>query len=261
MRGAADSAVDALSRLDRDDWHHEVGIGADGAPTSTADAVAEAAAIDRLMSGVPDAAICSEEAGLVGGGGDTLIILDPVDGTNNAIRGIPYWAVSIGVLRDGDPVAGLVRNVPSKQDHLVIVGEGAWRDGNPARPVTVASLGASTVAIQRSATADAAARATNLMMSVTTARVLGSAALDLVGVGSGQFHAYANVNTDLSKGYGEKVVDYAAAAIFSLYVGAVVTDASGRQVPFEPDLSRRVPIVAAANRALHDELLSLLAAT
>jgi myo-inositol-1(or 4)-monophosphatase len=62
-----------------------------------------------------------------------LWLIDPVDGTNNFGRGIPGFSVSIGVLRDGRPLAGVVYDPLARQVFSACVGEGAWLNGRPLR--------------------------------------------------------------------------------------------------------------------------------
>jgi fructose-1,6-bisphosphatase/inositol monophosphatase family enzyme len=97
-------------------------------------------------------------------------------------------------------------------------------------------------------------------MSVPTVRVLGAVALDLCLVGTGGLDGYLNPNASSTMPFGERVVDYAAAAVFTLAAGGVVTDAEGAPLTFPADPTHRSAVVAAGTPALHGELLSLLAA-
>jgi myo-inositol-1(or 4)-monophosphatase len=60
-------------------------------------------------------------------------VIDPVDGTNNFGRGIPGFAISVGVLRDGLPFAGAVYDPVSSQLFAACVGQGAWLNGRRLR--------------------------------------------------------------------------------------------------------------------------------
>lgn len=257
LGGAADRAQEALAALGHDAWADDMGIGADGTTTSRADAAAEAAALDFLIESVPGVSICSEEAGIHDGGGDTLLIVDPVDGTNNAVRGIPYWAFSVGVVVDGEPVAGFVRNVPAQVDYFACDGT-AFVGDDPVVAGDVTKLGDATLVLQRPAEPGALDLSRTLMASCTLARMLGAAALDLAAVGAGQAHGYVNANVSEGWPFGEKVVDYAGAAVFTAAAGGVVTDANGMPPSFEPDLAARTVIVSACTSELHAQLLEIL---
>ena len=69
-----------------------IGIGADGTPTKYIDKFAEDIAIDFIKKSKLNVNILSEEAGFLDFNGDYTFILDPIDGTRNAVRGIPIYS-------------------------------------------------------------------------------------------------------------------------------------------------------------------------
>lgn len=263
LSAAADHALAALESTDRSHWADEVGVGADGTTTAAADAAAEAALLEYLTEALPAATLCSEEIGVVegrgrGAGSGILLVVDPVDGTNNVLAGIPYWAVSIGVVIDGEAVGGLVRNGATGEDVFGWAGLGVRRGGRPAGTSAVTRLGDAAVALQRPADPRALERCRRIFAACRLPRLLGSAALDLALVAAGGLDAYANVNTDPALPFGERVVDYAAGATLVEAGGGVVTDANGDPVPLRADLGLRIPVVAAATAELHEDLLARL---
>ena len=88
-------------------------MGADGTPTQWIDRYAE----DIVLDTVADTKIniLSEERGYIDNGGDYTLILDPIDGTRNAIHNIPFYAISLAIGKEklGDVQYGLVRNIPT----------------------------------------------------------------------------------------------------------------------------------------------------
>ena len=74
-----------------------VGIGADGTPTKYIDKIAEDVAINFIKKSKIKVNILSEEAGFIDLGGEYTFVLDPIDGTRNAYRGIPFYSVSLAV--------------------------------------------------------------------------------------------------------------------------------------------------------------------
>ncbi len=110
-----------------------LGRGADGAPSSRLDRVAEAAVLERLEERHERVNVLSEEAGFVDRGGDALLVLDPVDGTHNALRGVPAYSVSLAVGRGrlSDVEEGLVRDLVSGATYHAAKGRGATLDGRP----------------------------------------------------------------------------------------------------------------------------------
>ena len=108
-----------------------VGQGEGGDETTAIDAAAERVIVDRLRPlGV---SIVSEEVGRIAGD-STLVVLDPIDGSLNAKRGIPFFSVSIAVA-DGetmDDVAfGYVYDFGTGEEWTARRGEGAWLNGEP----------------------------------------------------------------------------------------------------------------------------------
>ena len=84
--------------------------------------------------------VLSEESGLEDAGNDIVVVLDPVDGSTNASRGIPWYATSLcAVDRDG-PRAALVVNLATGTRYQAVRGAGATRDGRPIRPSPVATV-------------------------------------------------------------------------------------------------------------------------
>ena len=117
-----------------------IGVGADGTPTKYIDKLAEDVALKVLKKADPSLNLLSEEAGFLDFGGDYTAVLDPVDGTRNACRGIPFYSVSLAVGKThlSDVVLGIVKNIPTGELFLAEQGQGAFfnnhRIGTPDVP-------------------------------------------------------------------------------------------------------------------------------
>jgi myo-inositol-1(or 4)-monophosphatase len=97
-----------------------------------ADRRAQEAVVDRIRSSDTDATVVGEEndtAQAVPGSG-TVWVVDPIDGTNNFVRGDRYWATSVACLVDGDPVAA-ANVLPALGDSYVGTPEGVTLNGDP----------------------------------------------------------------------------------------------------------------------------------
>ena len=77
-----------------------IGIGADGTPTEYIDKIAEDIAIRYIEKSRIPVNLLSEEAGYIDRDGEYTFVLDPIDGTRNAIRGIPFYSTSLAIGRD-----------------------------------------------------------------------------------------------------------------------------------------------------------------
>ena len=84
---------------------------------------------DRLAARFPDDVLTGEELGSAGGTGPRRWSIDPIDGTGNLVHGLPLWAVSIGLLVDGEPTLGVIAIPPLNELFWAVKGQGAWRDG------------------------------------------------------------------------------------------------------------------------------------
>src|SRR2546428_25613 len=139
LEGVADAIQAAVHRF-KGDLGEVVGRGATGANTQRIDLVAEQAAFAYLKDRGRPYTVVSEEAGRVEGEGDWTLVLDPVDGTHNAVRGFPAYAVSIAAVpraprgnveRLRDVTAGLVRDLVTGHTYFAGAGKGAFLNDRP----------------------------------------------------------------------------------------------------------------------------------
>ena len=103
---------------------------------SSADHAAEGAIAEVVRSHFPDAAFLGEESGRSGRRGDELEwIVDPLDGTNNFLQGLPIFCTSVACCRRGEPVVGVVQEPLTGTVYQASRGGGAWRhSGAPGQP-------------------------------------------------------------------------------------------------------------------------------
>jgi len=103
---------------------------------SSADHAAEAAIARVIRGRFPDAVFLGEESGRSGGRADGLEwIVDPLDGTNNFLQGLPIFCTSVACCRRDQPVAGVVQEPLTGTIYSAVRGGGAWKDegGNRER--------------------------------------------------------------------------------------------------------------------------------
>ena len=261
-----------------------VGMGADGFATTHIDDLAESAALTFLANAQPRMNILSEEVGFIDNGSSLTAIVDPIDATNNAVAvpnfvrdidanprdpdstplgeghvfGFPYYAFSVGVVEDGQLVAGCVMNLPTGEVFTAARGQGVELDGVQVRSRPVTSIDKAVISFVRPET-ETAWRSTRILMTgARRVRITGCSALDLALIACGSLDAMVNPNRISPAGYGEKIVDYAGALALLQEVGGVLTGVDGRPVSLDLDLAYRVPLLGAANPALHGALLDVL---
>jgi histidinol-phosphatase len=144
--GAAEEAARAAGRIAlayaRDGF--EVSLKADQTPVTQADREAERA-IERILAGTfPAFGFLGEE---FGGRGDQEVrwIVDPIDGTKNFVRGIPFWATLIALEDHGEVVAGVIHNPVSGELYAARRGGGAFLNGARVRVSPVGDLAEATL--------------------------------------------------------------------------------------------------------------------
>lgn len=232
---AAKAVADSL--LELADW----GLAGTRPGQYRSDLVADAAAVRVL-----DAAglgIMSEESGLSVGASDRplLAVLDPVDGSTNASRRIPWYATSICVLDVDGPLAALVVNQATGTRYEAVRGGGARRDGESIAPSGSKSLGRALIGVSGYPPR---------YLGWRQFRALGAAALDLCAVADGTYDGYIDCMHDAHGSW-----DYLGGMLVCAEAGAGVVDAQGRELVLRDHSGRRTPI-AAATPALLAELVA-----
>ncbi|MGA3216479.1 MAG: inositol monophosphatase family protein [Acidimicrobiales bacterium] len=233
---AADGVAGSLKGLA--DW----GLAGTRPGQYRSDLVADAVAVRVLAEA--GLGVLSEESGLSEGADQRplLAVLDPVDGSTNASRGIPWYATSICVLDGDGPLAALVVNQATGARYEAVRGGGARRDGVPIRPSREESFGRSLVGLSGYPPR---------YLGWRQYRALGAAALDLCAVADGTLDGYIDCARGAHGGW-----DYLGGLLVCAESGALVADAAGRELVVRDHSSRRTPVAAGT-----PELLAQLVAS
>jgi len=232
-----------------------VGTGASGDETLLADKKAEDELLRALLP-IGGVRILSEEAGEIGDPrAKTMAVLDPLDGSGNFARGVPFYCTSIAIVEGGSfegVSVGLVRNLVTGDVYLAERGKGATKNGRPLRTSRSTDLSDSVVGIDLSRGGPSLiARLAPLIGSVRRQVHYGANALELCLVAEGVIDAFVDLRGKL------RVTDVAAAYLILKEAGAVVTSENGEALRLGLDLEVRLSLVASANRRLHDKILEL----
>lgn len=178
-------------------------------------------------------------------------VIDPIDGTTSFIHGFPCYSVAVALLREGQPLAGAVYNVPLGEMNSAAVGLGAWRDGIELHVTQIETVREALLVTgfpyDRGEPLDRqlAVLAAFLRAPVHGIRRDGSAEVDCCNVASGR--------TDGFWEYTLKLWDMAAGVAILREAGAEVTDTEGR--PW----SAASQDICCANPVLHREMLRVIA--
>lgn len=163
---------------------------------STADRKSEEIIRERLEKARPGYGFLLEEGGAVTGTDKThRFIIDPLDGTLNFLHGIPHFAISIGLEREGKLRAGVVYDVMRNEMFWAETGEGAWLENKRLRVAQRRKLseGMVVTGIPQLGVGGFELFVEELVavrQEVAAVRRLGSAALDLAWVAAGRFDAF-----------------------------------------------------------------------
>jgi NAD+ kinase len=219
-----------------------VAMGAAGSPTEEIDRIAEAQVFSSLEEEGVDWSVLSEEAGFVRRGGSRLLVVDPVDGSHNALRGFPMSTVSLALGEStlGDIDVGVIHNLDNGSTHWAERGRGAYRDGHRLRTRTwEARKELFCVNLGRHSTS----RAAQLAEKGRRVRSLGCASLELAMVAQGSADAYFFENDN--EGRNLRVTDIAAAFLVVREAGGGITDAAGQSLESFPlTLDQRTSVFA-----------------
>ena len=176
----------------------------------------------------------SEESGETGDG-DWTVVIDPIDGSTNCDRGIPFYATSLAVLHRHELVAALVENQATGTRFEAVRGAGATRDGVAIRPSGHKELAQSIVAFSG---------LPHRHLGWGQVRALGAASLECCLVADGSLDAYAVAQRSTLNPW-----DYLGGLLIAVEAGAVAADYRGENLITSERVSRR-PVFASSTALL-----------
>ena len=234
-----------------------LGKGAGGDKTFPVDKWAEDIIIAALESAHKEGetfTLISEELGVRKfGEGKKIVLADPIDGSNNAKSGVPFFSTSLALLNSDtlDTLAvGYVINLAAGDEFWALRGNGAYKNGVRIR--TSAIEGISIVAYEASAPQSDLPRLLPLLVQAKRTRCFGSTALDLAYLASGAMGVFATATAS-------RAFDYAAGMLILMEAGGIITDLTGGTIGHVVvGLDRTAPLLASKNKATHLMALNTL---
>ncbi len=226
----------------------ELGIGADGTPTKLIDDAAEQIIFKVLAEKEENLNILSEEAGFVDNKSEKTLVVDPIDGTHNAIRGIPFYALSLAVGKSqlSDVNYGLVRNLVTGDTFWAEKGNGAFLNDKRIQVKQYHQKDSMfTLYIGERATS----RTYNIAKKPRRGRALGCASLEMCLVASGALDIYYQNYSPAHLGL--RVTDIAASTLILREAGGEVFNDTYDILDMDLDIKSRSNIIAVGDiRAL-----------
>jgi myo-inositol-1(or 4)-monophosphatase len=208
-----------------DERERVVGAGVGGDETTAVDAEAEKVIIERLRA-IDGATIVSEEVGELRGDGGLRIVVDPIDGSNNAKRGIPFFCLSVAIAEGetmDDVVFGFVHDLGTGEEWTAERGAGAWLNGadlGPTRPREEVEI----LSFEATMTSTVAEKSAAMVGFAYRLRVMGSLAISLCHLAAGRVDAVCSLKA-------ARAVDIAAAQLLVRERGFAI------ELPDEPPLT------------------------
>jgi myo-inositol-1(or 4)-monophosphatase len=205
--------------------------------------------VKKLGMILPEAGFVAEEGTSSKKGAKYCWVIDPLDGTTNFIHGVHPYAISIGLLEDDEPVAGVVYEVNGAEIFTAWKNGGAWLNEKPIRVSGAGSLSESIVATgfpySDFGRLDEFMECLKHFCKTTHGiRRLGSAAIDMAYVACGRFETFYE--------YGLHPWDIVAATVLVREAGGHVSDFTGNQKNLSGDE------VIASNNLLYPEFLEIV---
>ncbi len=252
MIKAARKAGRTLKRDFGEVEHLQVSLKGPANFVTAADRKAEEILREELGTARPGYGFLGEEGGRHEGTDKTHTwVVDPLDGTSNFVHGIPHFAISIALEREGTVVAGLIYNPANDDLFTAERGKGAFLNDTRLRVAARRRLADSVIAcglphLGRGDLALGAREIAAVQPQVAGLRRFGAAAIDLAWVAAGRLDGYWERNLS--------PWDIAAGLIMVREAGGYVTDLDGKEpTPATVD-------VLAGNETIHSEMLKVLKA-
>jgi myo-inositol-1(or 4)-monophosphatase len=231
-----------------------IGKGASGDITHPIDKRAEDIVIEEVKKLGKSITLVSEECGVkdINGGGPRLLI-DPIDGSKNAMSGITSYSSSIALL-EGNTIRqmliGYVINLATGDEFWAIKNKGSFFNGNPIR--TQQDENFKVINYETQSPGRDILRILPLLSLFNRTRCLGSTALDMAFLAQGAVSVFVTPSPSRS-------FDFAAGYLLIKEAGGIVTDLNGREIEdIEIGVKRSVPLLASANEGLHKKALKIL---
>ena len=257
----------------------KIKMGADGTPTSLIDVIAEERIINILKNAPVLSYIISEEVGELKLGKGTqknivltqelrrtdldeedtpkfIFLIDPVDGTNNAIKEIPAFGISIAIanVEQGrlstlnDVELAFISSFANGNFFEAEKGKGCLLNNEEVHPSDIINISDMTLG---GFTKSGTSQASKLVDNARRMRVLGSVVLELSYVASGRYDAFLDLR-------GSRIIDIAASKLILEEAGCIITNKYGQKLNNILSIYEKTIVVAANNKIMHKQIIDIL---
>ena len=244
----------------RDQPQPDLGIGAGGDPIKRIDLAAESAIVGTLTGRGVSFTLISEESGVREYGEspqECVVTVDPIDGTTNLMRGLPFYATSMAVSEKPfleDVHSALVADLFHDVTYTAQEGKGSCRGDERIHPSDNVMLEDAVVGMDLNSykVDKIAPRLTGLIKKTKHIRHFGANALELCYVADKSTDAFVDIRGKL------RATDVAAAILIVKEAGGILTTSNGKPLDAKLDPGQKVEFIAAANAEIHRKILGLV---
>lgn len=214
--------------------------------------------VDQVKQVYPSFNVIDEEAGVIDKNSNFTWVIDPIDGTSNFAQGLPHYGVMIGLLDQGEPIAGGVVLPAFSEIYVAEKGQGVWLNGKQITVVydkklvdSLISYGIDGHPNQKEKTHQEMRLLEGLVLSTRNIRSSNSA-YDFMMVVAGKYGAYLNKSS--------KIWDNVAPQVMIEEMGGKYTDFSGERLSYDQPLTRaseNFEYCAAISEQVHQEIMKI----
>jgi myo-inositol-1(or 4)-monophosphatase len=232
------------------------GVGAGGDTSKRIDLAAEKALINCLAKHEINCTLVSEEAGTkkIGfGQPEYYVTTDPVDGTTNAVRGLPFSANVIAVSKQPwlkDVEAGIVHDIVHDVTYTAQKGEGAFRNGKRIKPSETSKIEDAVIGVDLNSfrIEELVPKLTGLFRIGKHFRHFGANALELCYVTDGTTDAFVDIRGKL------RVTDLVASYLVLREAGGIILTTEGQELNVPLEATQRLSFIAASNMKMYETI-------
>lgn len=204
--------------------------------------------------------LISEESGIKEFGsnpGEYFVTADPIDGTTNLTRGLPFYCSSIAISRKqtlSSVFAAMVADLYHGTTYTAIKSKGAYRDGERISTSTVTAMHEAVIGLDLNTykVKEVAPQLTELIKVTRHIRHFGANALELCYVAEGLTDGFIDIRGKI------RTTDIAAGFLIINEAGGIVTTPANEQIDVKLDPKQQLKFIASGNMTIHQAVLSLV---
>lgn len=237
-----------------------LGIGAGGDLMKPVDLASETSLVNTVLGHGVSFTLISEESGVKEFGAkpeECFLTVDPIDGTTNLMRGLPFYCSSIAVSNKPeltDVYGGMVIDLVHNVTYMAFKGEGAYRNGKKMETSKTASLNEAVIGLDLNTFKSKAVvpKVTALIENTKHIRHYGANALEICYVANGLTDAFIDLRGKI------RTTDVAAGFLIVKEAGGVVTTPDNQTLNVKLDPTQKLSFIASGNQQIHQKIVNLV---